>query len=420
MFSGKKLDHFLCGLGVSLLVTAATANQPSPAANREWIKTAVQDQLNRGDLNKAAEILRDHLKQDSLDSDSWAKLAFIQSRTARCEEAQSSLIRAAKVGSASVQSIYLQAAETLKTKGCQNISAEMLNAPKEESKSSEWSGYAGLRFGHDSNVMLLPDQNVSENGSSSQFVNPTAQVNYDRQFGSGTLNVNSITSYTSYLNSTVTDYNSLFESLGLEWRPTKAVNSIWTQSYANRIDISWVNSDGLKYFSGSNTVSGSFSRAVGDNKRLGFDLPVSINRYSAETASTSDERRDGQSLAPSAWYSKQFENLTWTNAVTWNKAWAMGTNYNSQGVSLLTGASGDIDSQTRYRASISYTDTDYNTHLENRYDRRWDASVNLVYTMVNRPNWSFGGEYLYSSNRSNLNNLSYNRSSVTGQVNYAF
>lgn len=408
------------GIGLSLISPGTYAADTSSVANREWVKTAVQDQLNQGKANEAVKILQDHLAKDNADAEAWAQLAFIQSRTDNCNEAQSSLLRAAKVGNFGAQSIYLQAAEQLKTKGCAFLTETQLKFPKSKISEAELAGSIGLRAGHDSNVMLLPDGQVSAQSSASAFLNPIAQINYTKKKTDGILNLNSVSSYTGYTGKEVESFNNFYQSFGIEWRPDKSENSEWTQSFGNRFDLAFVNSDSLKYFSGIDTFYGSFSKSMNTNERLGFDMSISIQNYAPETAPTSNDRRDGFLMNPSIWYSKRLLQYVWTSALTLNSSTTQGDNYVSSGATLITGISGDISMYTRYRTSIVYTQTNYYKHIQGREDRRIDASANLAYTLPSKPRWSLVGEVLHSNNQSNLNNLSYNRSSVTGQVIYAF
>lgn len=408
------------GIGLSLIAPGTYAADTSSVANREWVKTAVQDQLNHGKANEAVKILQDHLAKDNADAEAWAQLAFIQSRTDSCNEAQSSLLRAAKVGSFGAQSIYLQAAEQLKTKGCASLSQEQLTSSKSEMAEVELAGSVGLRVGHDSNVMLLSDGQVSAQSSASAFLNPTAQINYAKKKTNGILNLNSVSSYTGYTGKEVESFNNFYQSFGIEWRPEKAQNSEWAQSFGNRVDLSFVNSDSLKYLSGTDTFYGSFSKSLNTNERIGFDFSMGIQNYAPETAPTSNDRRDGFLLNPSVWYSKRLSQHMWTSALTLNSSTTRGDNYFSSGATLITGISGDISMYTRYRTSIAYTQTNYEKHIQGREDKRIDASVNLAYTLPSKPQWSLVGEVLHSNNQSTLSNLSYNRSSVTGQVIYAF
>lgn len=392
--------------------------KPSIAANREWLKVAVQDRLNQGDLQGAAEVLKEHLKVDQADAAAWAQLALVQTRTSQCDQAQSSLLRAAQVAVASAQSVYLQGAEQLKMRGCGAVAIDIETSSVV--KNHDFSGSVSLRSGYDSNVMLLADAAPSLKDSPSAFVNPTVQLNYARAYDKGILNATSVSALTSYFDKSVRSFDNIFQSIGLEWRPQASTTSVWSWSAGTRYDLSLVRSSGFKFFSGTNTLFGSFSKSTSAESLMGFDANVGYQNFSDGSALTAADKRDGVTVAPSAWYSKRYRKILWTAALTLSKVMAEGDNYKSFGATAMGGASGDLYSSVRYRASLSYGFSDYTQHASDRNDRRLDAMLNLSYTLASRSAWSFATEYTFSRNQSTVSSYSYNRSTILGQVIYAF
>lgn len=208
---------------VMSIASAAGAKPGSLEANREWVRTATQDQMNQGHPEKAIQILQDHLKTDKEDEISWANLALLQKNLNRCDEAQASLLRASNLGTSGQKEIYMVAADQLRTKGCKPLAKEELIIAADQSTQEDgaWSGSAKVLVGYDDNVLLVADSQTASVSPQSAFVTPTANVSYSKNISSGLLSAQSVTSYTSYTSSDVQDYNSLSESLSLDFEPNK-------------------------------------------------------------------------------------------------------------------------------------------------------------------------------------------------------
>lgn len=399
-------------VGLTISTATAFAQPTSLEANREWVKTAVQDQLNRGQWEEALQTLQGHLKSDEKDSVAWAQVAFIQKYLNRCEDAQASLVRAANVGPLGQKEIYSTAADELRTKGC----ARGQSIAESERK---WSSSAKLIVGYDTNVLLLSDALNVGTASEGTFFTPTANFSYRDQKDSGRLNVRSSTAYTAYTKTDLRSMESLNQSFVVEWEPGMS-DSAWDRNYSNRFDIFFVNSDGLQFFSWTDMLRASFSRELNEKSRWGFDLMGGYQNYSAQTAPTTQDKRDGLLATPSIWYAKRLSQFVWTSALTYNQAFASGDNYKTQGATVSTGLSGLISDSVRARLNYAWTHTNYNQSTTGRKDDRSEVSVGLSRSFMQVPGANFSLDYFYTDNESNITGAGYRRSIVMGQVDYAF
>lgn len=422
MFQSLRLNVFAVILFMAVVPGQGLAAPTSVGANREWVRTAVQDQINQGQLDKAIEILRNHLKTDEKDSESWARLALLQRHLDKCSDAKASLSMAARVGSAGFRDIYQSAAEQLSPTGCRpDISEQaVISSEPEATSKGEWASSVRMLVGHDSNVLLLSDSSTASTSPSSAFVSPTANFAYSWESGAGKFTGRSTSSYTSYLANEVTSYNSLSQSLFFEWSPKIAAAAVWEQTLSNRFDTFFVNSDGMKFFSWINSLRASLSRSLDDSSRWGFDGSVGYQQYAAETATSDDDRRDGSILSPSVWYARRFDKVVWTSSLSYAQAFAAGPNYKSEAGTVVTGFNARINEETRSRASIGFTKTDYHRHLLGREDERLDLSLGLLHNFPAIPKVNFSLDLLIVDNKSNLTGASYKRSTLMGQVDYAF
>ncbi|KHD87177.1 MAG: hypothetical protein OM95_15905 [Bdellovibrio sp. ArHS] len=395
--------------------TWADNSKPSVNANREWVKTAVQDKLNQGKIDEAIALLQEHLKEDKKDAESWGRLALLQSRTAKCDDAQASLTQASAASPPNTRDAYLIAAEHLRTKGCTALVESEKAADVGELKSSVL-----LRIGHDNNVMLLSDSLNSSSSPESAFFNPVAQVRYHRPFSSGNLELRSTTSYTGYIKSQVDSYNSIYQFLAAEWEPSTNSASVWQTRFGNRFDVSFVNSDGMRFFSWTDTVFANLSRDLNEYSRLGFEIPVGLQKFAEETAATSDDNRDGAVVTPSLWYAKRVDSLIWQSSLNFSQVFAEGDNYRLQAYGISSGISGRMTELIRGRLNFSFAQNNYFESSNGRKDDRFDAIVGATYTPASEPNLNFAFDIFVTNNNSNISSASYKRNTVMGQVEYAF
>ena len=453
------------GRYISLAFVAAKAEEPGSApgaslnlqgklaANRELTRALAADLLNRRDYAGAEELLTRHLAGDAEDAAAWNSLGLVRLELKKNSEAEDAFRRAGDLAEGEDKAIYLyNAADAANRGGAIDLTRSRLESAQQAAigvagvvgeqiarirnvirageplpplrlgaasdKSSGFSGSLALRAGFDSNVMLLPNDPNAGAAPRSALLGVNGLLGYQRALGSGLLTAQSTTAFTFYTSGAVRSFNNLGESLNVSWSPQAGEGRAFTANYGNRADFTFLNTDGLKFFSWTDSLYATFSYRFAENKALVLDLPVGYQKFPGVAAGADDER-DGLLLTPSALYRWQTGVYSFSSGLTYQQVWAEGRNYRSRSGGVLGGISRPLPAEIRARLGVGFTRTSYHDSVGGRADSKFDASLSLGRAMPFDRRMNVSLDYIFGRNLSNLSSATYSQHTAFVQVNYA-
>src|SRR5690606_26140351 len=132
-----------------------------------------------------------------------------------------------------------------------------------------------LKTGHNSNVLLLPDSAKSDPTPSSAFLSPTAQIG----FSSKSFSLRSFTAYTAHEASPAKPYDSIFQSVAMDWSPTAVSRSRLQMNLGNRFDLSFLNADSMRMFSWAGNGYAFLGFALSQESIISLDLSGGYQKF---------------------------------------------------------------------------------------------------------------------------------------------
>lgn len=420
-------------------------------ANRELVESQFQGLLAQGEKAKAQEYLKSYLVVDSQFARGWDLLAQEYKKDQKWTEAEEAFQKAADVSQGKERTVYLHGkADTQARTGDvesakksllsaeQSVSGALasqivqmrnliragqplpdLDLSEREEKANALNAFVALKAGYDTNVLLLSDDATATAASESALLNPLGRIEYALPFKGGSLSLQSLTSYTSYERVSVQNLNNLYQGLTAEWTPTLSSESDWSPVLGNRLDISLVNTSGLSFYSGTDTVYVNATKKLSEDRSIVVELPLGYQKFDETSVATKDERT-GLLISPSLLMNQKWNDWNLNAGLAYSDVQAAGDNYKMRGYTLLAGMSRIVFWDIRGRLSLSYSDNWYWQSETDRKDKRYDVALNVSRSLPTHPNLNVSLDYILNKNESSLSTATYNRNTILMQVAYGF
>ncbi len=459
------LSVCLSAVAISFAANTAVAQetvQTASQANRDLTYALVDGAVKIGDLDQAQRILSRQLETDSDDHVGWALQAdiylkqqnYAQAESAFRRAASSSELRGPTKSNEEVRAQYLyQAANARVLEGdlvqVQQLLQEVvhaapsiqgLGAQVERIKSVLKAGQPlpplkvtdgddaddakkirylfGLRSGYDSNVLLLPDDTTGVSPGSA-FVSPSVVIDGALPISVLDIKGRSVSNFTAYTAEPSRKFNTIFQSLNAEWSPRLIRTETFSPTVGSRADLSFVNSDGMDFFSWTGTAYLNAVYTLDEVSSVLAELPLGYQRFPGVVVLDGVDRRDGWLLSPTAVYRRRIGEWSLSGGANYQEAWTMGQNFKSRTIGTTLGASRPLLFEIMGRLGLGYNRVNYRQSLTNRRDTRVDVSMGLTRIMPFSKRMTVNLDYIYSSNDSSLTTATYKRHSVFLQATYA-
>jgi len=414
--------------------------------DREVTRTYSQFYINENRMADAKQELVDHLKVDPEDASAWNVLGLIFMDEKDFERAGGYFFNAAKwAQTQDDRAVYLYnyadaevqlgdtekamkalrlAARSQSVRESANDALDILSAGKplpnlKMTPPTRFSLNIGLNSGYDSNVVLAADQSVATLQTSevaSVFLTPNFSLNHKTAMGHGTLESNLFSAFTWNLNSEVSSLNSLVLGLDSQWGRGPEGAPDFASAYGYSFSTSFINRDGLDWFSWSPTLFWKGTWYHGNDDETEFNVPVRYQGYVGDDSSGPDNRRSGFGVLPQITHRFYFGIYSLSLSGLYERHFARGINFKVNRFAFPITFGFPIWSNIALSLNTGFEYLNYFESTAGRKDKLFTAGLSLSKTLWQ--DWSFSVSYSGTRNISNSADAKYWRHAGTLSIIY--
>lgn len=430
--------------------TAWSAPVPESAAktNRSILRTAASFYAAHNKSDQAIEVLKEHLKEDESDYESWNFLGLIAMNDGKLDDATAAFYEAAGRAPKELRGIYLyNYADSLvrnqkfgKSRSVLERAGEYAYVSYSSSRAidemrdgkplppiyiapdASKGGSIILASGYDTNVLLVADESLSSVSSSDEAsfkITPMLTGYYDMPSRDGILRAEGTGLFTYHESSSAEKYNTLYLGLGGKW--IQQIQEPWNYGAGLKTDFTMLNTnlDGLEYYSWSSTFTPELVWREPGKPQWTFNLPIFYQGFADDPSLTAQNKRHGFGFKPGSSYSTVTEDgIRLGVGLRYEYFFAEGDNYKSHSVIVPASATKELFWGMMGSLTFEGSYVLYPTHENKRKDKILKPGVIFQRTIADR--WNAGIDYSFKRNLSNVAAATYKRHQVGVTIVYSF
>lgn len=437
---------------ITLLLTQIAGAETFNETNREVSRTFARFYLDQKEFSEAQSVLAGHLVTDVSDSSAWNFLGLTYMETADYPRASKAFRKAisltqGKSEKRDSRGIYLyNYADSLVRMGdvdparkiliatlqYDQIESSARKALRSLKKGEElppldvqlpvqttWSGEVSLRSGYDTNVLLYSDSSLaSASRSDTASPNTSLGISVGNKTGlwGGALKTKAGSSFTYQTNQAARSYNSLYNSLGLDWVEAPREPKRFTHGIGSAVDLSYLNTNGFRFFHWSGELGWKGYLQHSSRSQTEFEIPLFYQNYSTENLSTLDDDRTGFGARAKMTHSRVVGAYVLSLGAELERQSTQGSNYKSYSISAPLSAVRSLFWKMTGVASFELTRTWYPNSSENRKDT--NLSFSLGFFKKFGKAWGGALDLIFLRNVSNQESAQYTKNAVSITASY--